>query len=137
MRSTALSVAGVAPFAEAHPHGLKLNKSFEVMSSSASRVIIGARGMVMSTFTVQIQVPEALRDLDYNEEEVRREVPVLLVLKRFRQGALSSGKGADLLGLSRREFLDLLTSEGVPVYDPTDQELADEWKEVKGLQGAK
>ena len=90
----------------------------------------------MSTFTVQVQVPEALRDLGYNEEEVRREVPVLLVLKRFRQGALSSGKAADLLGLSRREFLDLLAREGVPVYDPTDQELADEWKTVQGLPGA-
>ena len=90
----------------------------------------------MSTFTVQVQIPEALRDLGYNEEEVRREVPVLLVLKRFRQGAVSSGKAADLLGLSRREFLDLLAREGVPVYDPTDQELADEWKTVQGLPGA-
>ena len=83
----------------------------------------------MGTFTVEI--PEALRELGYSDEEVRREVPVLLVLKRFRQGAVSSGKAASLLGLSRRDFLDLLTREGIPVYDPTDQELADEWKTVR------
>ena len=72
-----------------------------------------------------------MRGLGYSDEEVRREVPVLLVLKRFRQGAISSGKAASLLGLSRRDFLDLLTREGIPVYDPTDQELADEWQTVR------
>jgi predicted HTH domain antitoxin len=88
----------------------------------------------MSTFTVQVQVPEALRELGYSEDEIRREVPMLLVLKRFRQGALSSSKAASLLGLSRREFLDLLASEGVPLYNPTDQELEQEWKTVQRLK---
>lgn len=87
----------------------------------------------MGTVTVQVQVPEALRELGYSDEEIRRDVPVLLVLKRFRQGALSSGKAASLLGLSRRDFLDLLAREGIPVYDPTDQELEDECKTVRGL----
>ena len=58
----------------------------------------------MGTFTVEI--PAALRELGYSDEEVRREIPVLLVLKPFRQGAISSGKAASLLGLSRRNFLD-------------------------------
>jgi predicted HTH domain antitoxin len=91
----------------------------------------------MGTFTVQVQVPEALRELGYSEEEIRREVPVLLVLKRFRQGALTSGNAACLLGLSRRDFLELVGREGVPLYDPTDQELRDEWKTVQRLTGPK
>ena len=53
------------------------------------------------------------------------------LLKRFRQGTVSSGKGARLLGLSRRDFLELLAREGVPLYDPTDQELQDECKAVE------
>jgi predicted HTH domain antitoxin len=80
----------------------------------------------VGTFTVE--VPEALRELGYSDDEMRRAVPVLLVLKRFREGAIASGKAASLLGLSRREFQDLLTSEGIPVYDPTDQ---DEWQLVQ------
>ena len=88
----------------------------------------------MGTFTLEI--PESLRELGYTDEEMRREVPVLLVLKRFREGAIASGKAASLLGLSRRDFLDLLTREGIPLYDPTDQELADEWKTIRGLGDA-
>ena len=38
------------------------------------------------------------------------------------------------LGLSRREFLDVLAHEGVLLYDPTEQELADEWRTVQRLQ---
>jgi predicted HTH domain antitoxin len=87
----------------------------------------------MSTFTIEVQFPSALRDLGCSDEEIRREVPMLLVLKRFREGALSSGKAASLLGLSRREFLELLAREGVPLYDPSDQELADEWKTISNL----
>ena len=91
----------------------------------------------MGTFTVQVQVPDALRELGYSEDEICREVPVLLVLKRFRQSALSSGKAASFLGLSRAEFLELLGREVIPLYDPTDQELEDEWKAVQKLQGTK
>ena len=80
----------------------------------------------MRTFTVEVQVPEALRQLGFSDEDIRREVPVLLVLKRFRQGTISSSKGARILNLSRRDFLDLLGREGVPIYDPSDDELAAE-----------
>jgi predicted HTH domain antitoxin len=90
----------------------------------------------MSTFTVQVQIPEALRDIGYSSEEICREVPVLLVLKRFRQGVISSGKAAHILGLTRRDFLDLLGREGIPLYDPTNEQFADERKTMEGLEAA-
>lgn len=90
----------------------------------------------MNTFTVQVQFPEALRDIGYSDEEIRREVPVLLVLKRFRQGTISSGKAARILGHTRREFLELLGREGIPLFDPTDEQLADERKSVERLEAA-
>jgi predicted HTH domain antitoxin len=82
----------------------------------------------MSQTTVQVQVSDAFRELGYSDEEIRQEVPVLLVLKRFRQGRISSGKAAHILGWSRRDFLDLLSREGIPVYDPSEEELTEEWK---------
>ncbi len=82
----------------------------------------------MSQITVQVQVSEAFRELGYSDEELRQEVPVLLVLKRFRQGRISSGKAARILGWSRRDFLDRLSREGIPLYDPAEEELAEEWK---------
>jgi predicted HTH domain antitoxin len=82
----------------------------------------------MSQITVQVQLSDAFRELGYSDEEIRQEVPVLLVLKRFRQGRISSGKAARILGWSRRDFLDLLSREGIPVYDPSEEELTEEWK---------
>lgn len=87
----------------------------------------------MSAFTVEVEVPEALSELGFSPEEVRREVPRLLVLKRFREGAISSGKGGAVLGISRRAFLELLAQEGVPLYDPSDEELAEEIKTIQRL----
>ncbi|MDZ7620315.1 MAG: UPF0175 family protein [Patescibacteria group bacterium] len=85
----------------------------------------------MSTFTLAVEFPEELRHLGYTEAEIREQVPVLLVLKRYREGVISSSKGAGILGLSRREFLDLLRQEGIPVYDPTERELDNELTTVQ------
>ncbi len=52
----------------------------------------------MSTLTVQLQVSDAFGELGYSDEELGREVQLLLVLKRFRQGLISSGKAARILG---------------------------------------
>ena len=87
----------------------------------------------MNTFTIEIEVPEGLRDLGFSDAEIRQTVPVLLVLKRFGQRAISSSKAAQILGMSRREFLDLLAREGVPLYDPTAEQLAEEIKTLKEL----
>ena len=51
----------------------------------------------MSTFTVEVKIPDALRELGYSAEEICREVPALLVIKRFREGQISSGKAAEIL----------------------------------------
>ena len=91
----------------------------------------------MSQITVQVQVSDAFRELGYSDEELRQEVPVLLVLKRFRQGLISSGKAARILGWSRRDFLDLLGREGIPLYDPSEEELAEEWKTAQRLEGGR
>ncbi len=90
----------------------------------------------MSTFTLEVQFPEALHALGFGDEEICREVPVLLVMKRFREGAISSGKAARILGMSRREFLDRLAREGFPIYDPSDDELAQELQTVRSIQPA-
>jgi len=91
-------------------------------------------GTVVTTFTVQVQVPAGLRDIGYSDDEIRREVPVLLVLKRFRQGTISSSKGARILNMSRRAFLELLAREGIPLFDPAESDLEDELKTVRSLE---
>src|SRR5438132_1243813 len=98
--------------------------------NEGNRIGNDRRGVVMTTFTVQLEVPEGLRDLGYSDEEIRLEVPILLVLKRFRQRTISSDTAARILGMSRRDFLELLAREGIPLFDPTPSELEDELKTV-------
>jgi predicted HTH domain antitoxin len=92
--------------------------------------------MLMNTMILQVPIPAGLRELGYSDEEILREVPILLVLKRFRQRAVTSGDAARFLGLSRREFLDLLAREGIPLYDPSVQELERELETIHKLKGA-
>ncbi len=55
---------------------------------------------------------KSLRDLSLLAREA-------LVVRLYALGELSSGEGAELLGISRREFLDLLGQYNVSLFDDT------------------
>jgi predicted HTH domain antitoxin len=87
----------------------------------------------VNTFTVQVELPEALRDLGVTDADVQREAPTLIVLKRFREGAISTGKAAELLGMSRLAFIEALAKEQVPVINYSKEEFEEEMKLVREL----
>ena len=53
-------------------------------------------------------------------EELRRPVKEaareLIVLELYRQGELSSGKAAQLLGLEREDFIRQASAKGIPYF---------------------
>lgn len=56
--------------------------------------------------TLTIKYPEeVLLSLKENKEEFEREAKFFLALKLYELGKLSSGKAAELAGMSRIEFL--------------------------------
>ena len=57
-----------------------------------------------------------------------REVYETAVVKWYDEGRISSGRGAELLGISRAEFLDLLFCHKVSPFQYTPEELANELK---------
>jgi predicted HTH domain antitoxin len=87
----------------------------------------------MSTFKVEIEVPSELRRFGIDEEEVRKEAPRLLVIKRFTQGTISSGKAAELLSMTRFEFMDLLAKEKLPLIDWDEGEIQAELDAIRGF----
>jgi predicted HTH domain antitoxin len=59
--------------------------------------------------TVQIEIPEeVLISLKETPETISRELRILAAVKLFELGKLSSGRAAQLAGMSRVEFLILL-----------------------------
>jgi predicted HTH domain antitoxin len=62
-------------------------------------------------------------------EQTARE---LIILELYRQGKVSSGKAAQLLGMPRWEFVPFASRLGLPFFDMT----ADEWEVERNLVGS-
>lgn len=64
---------------------------------------------------LHLQVPE--RIVGKNQQQLEALAFEALVVRLYALGELSSGEGAKLLGLTRREFLDLLGQYNVSLFD--------------------
>lgn len=77
-----------------------------------------------------IEVPEdAVRMFgDKDNHRFAREMYETAVVQWYDEGRISSGKGAEFLGISRVEFLELLFRHNVSPFQYTPEELAEELK---------
>jgi predicted HTH domain antitoxin len=67
------------------------------------------------TMQLRLQVPERLTEK--NQQQLESLAFEALVVRLYALGELSSGEGAKLLALTRREFLDLLNHYNVSLFD--------------------
>lgn len=73
---------------------------------------------------VQIDVPnEVLISLKETPETISQELSILAAVKLFELGKLSSGRAAQLAGMSRVEFLNTLGQYHVSPFALTTEEL--------------
>jgi predicted HTH domain antitoxin len=78
---------------------------------------------------VTVEVPEdAVWKFGGTEARFGREMYETAVVQWYAEGRISSGKGAELLGVARAEFLDLLLRHNVTPFQYTPEELAEELK---------
>jgi len=84
----------------------------------------------MSTFKIEIELPSELGH-NYDEKEIRREIPRLLTLRRFSEGALTAGQAARILDLDRYQFLDLLAREKIPLINFDQAEIDAELSAIR------
>ncbi|MGM0411159.1 MAG: UPF0175 family protein [Bacillota bacterium] len=69
--------------------------------------------------TISLKVPDFF---DLNE----RETKMLIASKLYEQGKLSLGEGAEVAGVSKRTFIELLGNYNVSVFNYTVNELKDD-----------
>ena len=84
---------------------------------------------------VQLSLPEGFeRAVHLTAAELENQIRLMAALKMFELGKLSSGKAAELAGVSRVEFLDICGRYGVPVVQLTADELAQELETLSQWQ---
>jgi predicted HTH domain antitoxin len=80
---------------------------------------------------IHIDLPESiLLNTGQSQEEFVREAKFFVMLKLFELGRISSGRAAEVCGVSRVEFLLLASRAGVPVADLDAEELNREFADV-------
>ncbi len=77
--------------------------------------------------TISIDLPEtAFTALGKKPKDLGREILTAAVVKWFELGKVSQGKAAEILGISRSEFLDVLSDYRVSAWQYTKEELDEE-----------
>jgi predicted HTH domain antitoxin len=77
--------------------------------------------------TVTIDLPEmTFAALGKTPKDLGREILVAAVIKWFELGKISQGKAAEILGISRTEFLDVLSNYCVSAWQYTKEDLDEE-----------
>jgi predicted HTH domain antitoxin len=75
----------------------------------------------MSSLAIELDqvVIDLLNESNQPAPQVAKE---LIVLELYRQGRLSSGKSAELLGMSRYDFIRHASELGIPFFRMTEEE---------------
>ena len=80
----------------------------------------------MAVITLQLEVPDALPGAP--DESGRRQYLEAAVAKWYELGLVSQSRGAELLGLGREEFLDVLARFDVAVLQADPASLDAEFR---------
>lgn len=77
--------------------------------------------------TVSIEFPESVFSaLRKNPDEFAQEMRIAAAVKWYEMGEISQGKVAEIAGLNRAEFINILVRYKVSTFQYTTQELAAE-----------
>jgi predicted HTH domain antitoxin len=88
----------------------------------------------MGMLTVALDLPrDLLGALDVSQTQLEARLRELIALELFREGRISSGKGAELLGVSKLEFVRLLAQNQVAYFTEIPEELKAEVTETQRL----
>lgn len=71
-------------------------------------------------------LPATVFDDQFREDQFLARVKEDAVVRLFQEGRLSTAYGASLLGLTRREFFQLLDRRNVPYFALSEEEFARE-----------
>ena len=86
--------------------------------------------------SITIECPDTILDaLQETPDKFAREARILLAAKLYEIGRLSSGRAAELAGMGRVAFFDILKSYQVPASNLTREELKKDFESARKMRG--
>jgi predicted HTH domain antitoxin len=85
--------------------------------------------------TQTIEVPQVLFDSWKPQQAAKKKIVEAAVFELIREGSMSSGKAAELLGMSRQEVLDLMARRNVAHVNFSKDELVHQLNDLKTRSG--
>ena len=76
------------------------------------------------TATVELNLPDTIELSDF-------EIRMTLAAKLYEMGTLSGGQAADLAGVSKRTFLELLSKYGVSIFGYGAEDVKEDLKRLR------
>lgn len=82
---------------------------------------------------VKLDLPPDLLKLLQGMGDVQQTIKECIVLELYRRGEISSGKAAELLGMSRIDFIQYSGRWGIPFFRYSPEELEEELRQMREL----
>jgi len=90
----------------------------------------------MDVIKIPLELPrDLLGALDVTPALLEPRLRELIALELYREGRISSGKGAEILGLSKIEFVRLLAQHDIPYFTESSEELKSEISTLEQILG--
>ena len=83
------------------------------------------------TLRFEWEVPDALFDEHFREEDFLQQLKEAAVVRLFSQGRISTGYAASLLGMTRRDCLELLQQQGVSFIHYTTEDFETDLRTIQ------
>ena len=88
----------------------------------------------MTNLTISLNLPrDLIGALNIPESQLPQHILEILALELFRQQRISAGKAAELVGVSKMSFIELLAQHQIPYFNETPDELVAEVEAVERL----
>ena len=83
----------------------------------------------MDAIRIEVQLPRnLLGTLNMPAEELGQKAVEWIALELFREDKISGGKAAEIMGLTKAQFIDFLNRRRIPYLDATPEELVEDMK---------
>lgn len=88
----------------------------------------------MGSLKIEVLLPsDILLALNKNKKEFSKDIQQMIAFDLYSNGKISLGKAAEICGLSKTVFIELMSSKGISLFNWDEEELSNELDSVKQL----